>query len=49
MLSTLILWMGFTSKYKLNFFSTITREGETLYPPNGDPVLTLTGWFSLLR
>ena len=29
--------------------SVITFEGETLYPPNGDPVLTLTGSFSLLR
>lgn len=29
--------------------SVITLEGETLYPPNGDPVLTLTGSFSLLR
>ncbi|MBN31209.1 MAG: hypothetical protein CL845_04340 [Crocinitomicaceae bacterium] len=29
--------------------SVITLEGETLYLPNGDPVLTLTGSFSLLR
>jgi hypothetical protein len=29
--------------------SVITLEGETLYPPNGAPVLTLTGSFSLLR
>ena len=29
--------------------SVITLQGETLYPPNGDPVLTLTGSFSLLR
>jgi hypothetical protein len=33
----------------LHIFSTITLEGETLYPPNADPVLTLTGSFSLLR
>ena len=27
--------------------NVITLQGETLYPPNGDPVLTLTGSFSL--